>query len=183
VSAEAAQASVLTWASTAPGVDSAPIQAALRTYLEATRGHEWHSSAAATGEDAATGHALNALQSVVRTQAARVGLPTSSSTELLSSLDGLSGDRRQRLAAASRGLPQFYAILVLFTGLALVVNISLVGVRAPLRPAAAGVSLAVVVGLSLALIFALATPWEGAITVSGAPIDRVIHDLATGYFH
>jgi hypothetical protein len=39
------------------------------------------------------------------------------------------------------------------------------------------------VGLSLALIFALATPWEGAITVSGSPIDRVIHDLATGYFH
>ena len=37
VSAEAAQASVLAWASTAPGVHSAPIQAALRNYLRATR--------------------------------------------------------------------------------------------------------------------------------------------------
>ena len=62
VSAEAAQASVLAWASTAPGVPSAPIQSALRNYLEATRAHEWHSSAAATGDDPATEQALSTLE-------------------------------------------------------------------------------------------------------------------------
>jgi hypothetical protein len=182
VSAEAAQASVLGWASTAPGIASAPIQSALRTYLEATRAHEWHSSAAASGDDPPTQHALSRLERTVRTQAANRALPTSASNELLSSLDALSSDRRQRLAAASRGLPEFYAITVLVTGLALIVNIAVVGIRSGLKPAAVGISLAIIVALSLALIFALATPWQGAITVSGSPIDAVIHDLMTGYF-
>jgi len=181
VSAEAAQASVLAWASTAPGVPSAPIQAALRNYLKATRANEWHSSAAASGADPATGHALSTLERKVRTEANR-DLPTSTSNELLSSLDALSSNRRQRLAAASRGLPDFYAVTVLVTGLALIVNISVVGIRSGLRPAAVGTSLTIVVALSFALIFALATPWQGAISVSGSPLDAVIHDLTTGYF-
>ena len=182
VSAEAAQASVLAWATIAPGVPSAPIQAVLRNYLEATRANEWHSRAAATGNDPATQHALSTLERQVRTQAANRSLPTSTTNELLSSLDALSSDRRQRLAAASRGLPDFYAVTVLVTGLALIVNISVVGIRSGLRPAAVGTSLIIVVALSLALIFALATPWQGAITVSGSPLDSVIHDLTTGYF-
>jgi hypothetical protein len=40
----------------------------------------------------------------------------------------------------------------------------------------------VVVGLSLALILALANPWRGTTFVSGQPVDAVIHDLGTGYF-
>jgi hypothetical protein len=182
VSAEAAQAGVLAWASTAPGVASAPIQSALRNYLEATRANEWRSSAAASGDDPATENALSTLERNVRTQAADRGLPTSSSNELLSSLDALTSDRRLRLAEASRGLPDFYAVTVLVTGLALIANISIVGIRSGLRPAAVGTSLTIVVGLSLALIFALATPWLGAISVSGSPLDAVIHDLTTGYF-
>ena len=71
---------------------------------------------------------------------------------------------------------------MLVTGLALIVNIAVVGIRSGLRPAAVGTSLAIIVALSLALIFALATPWQGAISVSGSPIDAVIHDLTTGYF-
>jgi hypothetical protein len=43
-------------------------------------------------------------------------------------------------------------------------------------------SLTVVVGLSLALILALANPWRGTTFVSGQPVDSVIHDLGTGYF-
>jgi hypothetical protein len=41
----------------------------------------------------------------------------------------------------------------------------------------------VVIGLSVALLFALGTPWRGSITVSGQPIDAVAQDLHTGYFH
>ncbi len=37
--------------------------------------------------------------------------------------------------------------------------------------------------MSVALLFALATPWRGAIVVSGQPIDAVIKDLDSGYFH
>ena len=38
------------------------------------------------------------------------------------------------------------------------------------------------VGLSVALLLALGTPWRGPITVSGHPIDAIIKDLTTGYF-
>jgi len=40
-----------------------------------------------------------------------------------------------------------------------------------------------VIGLSLALLFALGTPWRGPITVSGQPIDTLVRDLGAGYFH
>jgi len=43
--------------------------------------------------------------------------------------------------------------------------------------------LVAVIGLSLALLFALGTPWRGPITVSGQPIDAVVRDLNIGYFH
>jgi len=33
------------------------------------------------------------------------------------------------------------------------------------------------------VLFALGTPWRGAITVSGQPIDNVARDLTAGYFH
>jgi hypothetical protein len=51
------------------------------------------------------------------------------------------------------------------------------------RPALVASGLVIVIGLSLALLFALGTPWRGSITVSGQPIDVVAHDLSTGYFH
>jgi hypothetical protein len=182
VSTEAADASSLAWASTNPGVSSQPIQIALRDYLVATRTYEWHGSTAANGDDAATDNALATLERAVRGQAARpaVGIPTS--TELLTNLDDLTSQRRLRLAAASRSLPDFYAVLVVATGLALIVNTSVVGTRGGIRAALVTTSLIVVIALSVALLFALATPWRGAIGVSGHPIDAVIKDLNSGYF-
>ena len=183
VSTEAADASALAWASTAPGIVSAPIQQALRQYLEATRTYEWHGQAAGNGDDPETANALATLERVVRIQAARPDVRLSSSNELLATLDALSSQRRMRLAAASRELPDFYVLTVVVTGLALIVNTSVVGMRSGLRGALVAVSLAVVIGLSVALLFALATPWRGTIEVSGQPLDSVIRDLITGYFH
>ena len=56
-------------------------------------------------------------------------------------------------------------------------------VRSGARPALLTSGLVAVIGLSMALLFALGTPWRGSITVSGQPIDAVAHDLSTGYFH
>ena len=122
VSTEAADASSLAWASTNPGVNTGPIQVALRSYLQAARTFEWHGSAAANGGDPATDNALGALERIVRNQAARpaVGIPTSN--ELLTNLDAMTTQRRLRLAAASRSLPDFYAVLLIVTGLALIVE-------------------------------------------------------------
>ncbi len=67
------------------------------------------------------------------------------SSELLTNLDGLTSQRRLRLAAGSRSLPDFYAVLVIATGLALIVNTSVVGTRGSFRAALVTTGLIVVV--------------------------------------
>jgi hypothetical protein len=68
---EAADATRLAWAATSPGVSSAPIQAALLGYLQATRANEWHGTNAAEGADPATARAIGNLENVVGGPAAR----------------------------------------------------------------------------------------------------------------
>lgn len=183
VSTEAADASILAWSSINPGVDTVPVQAALRNYLHATRTSEWHGNAAANGDDAATDNALAGVERTERAQATLSSVGATTSTELLTNLDALTGERRLRLAADGHSIPEFYGVLVVVTGLALIVNTSVVGTRGGLRAALVTTSLTVVIALSVALLFALATPWGGAIQVSGHPIDAVINDLNTNYFH
>jgi hypothetical protein len=183
VSNEAADASRLAWAATSPGVDSAPIQSALLRYLRATRAYEWRGSNAAGGGDPATARAIANLENAVRTQAVRPALGTPTSTELLAALDALTNDRRARLAAASHQLPVLYVVVLAVSGAALIVNAAALTLRSGWRAALLIGGLSVVIGLALALLFALGTPWRGPITVSGRPIDNVVQDLIAGYFH
>src|SRR5580693_4808457 len=183
VSNEAADASRLAWAATSPGVDSAPIQSALLGYLQATRAYEWHGSNAADGGDPATTRAIANLENAVRTQAARPALGTPTSSELLAALDALTNDRRARLAAASHQLPVLYVVVLAVSGAALIVNAAALTLRSGWRAALLVGGLSAVIGLGLALLFALGTPWRGPITVSGQPIDAVVRDLNIGYFH
>ena len=114
---------------------------------------------------------------------ARPALGTPASTELLAALDALTSDRRDRLAAASHQLPVLYVVVLVLTGAALIVNAAALTLRSGWRPALLTGAVSVVIGLSLALLFALGTPWRGAITVRGQPIDTVVRDLNLGYFH
>src|SRR3984893_14075686 len=166
VSSHDADASRLAWAATSPGVDSEPIQSALLGYLQATRAHEWNGSNAANGDDPANTHAIASLETAVRTQAARPTLGTPTSTELLGSLDALTSDRRARLAAASRQLPALYVAVLLLTGVALIVSPAALTLRSGWRAALLVGGLAAVIGLSLALLFALGTALRGPITRS-----------------
>jgi hypothetical protein len=68
------------------------------------------------------------------------------------------------------------------SAIALIANASTLTIRGRWRPALGITGLVVVVGLSMALLFALGTPWRGPIVVSGHPLDAVIRDLANGYF-
>ena len=147
------------------------------------RGNDRFRVESADGDDPATVHAIASLENAVRTQVARTALGTPASTELLASLDALTNDRRARLAAASHQLPALYVAVLALTGAALVVNAAALTLRGGRRPALLIGGLAAVIGLSLALLFALGTPWRGPITVSGQPIDAVVRDLNTGYFH
>jgi hypothetical protein len=182
VSNEAGDASRLAWAATDPGVTAAPIHEALLGYLRATRAYEWHGNYAADGDDPATSHALAKLENVARAQAARPGLPVSASSELLADLDALTSDRRDRLAAASRELPVLYVAVLVVAAAVLITNATVLTLRSGWRAGLPVGGLVVVIGLSMALLLALGTPWRGSITVSGQPIDAVARDLTTGYF-
>ena len=116
-----------------------------------------------------------------RPPAPRSERPTSA--ELLASLDGLTTARRERLAAASRSLPTLYVLTLVASGAALIVNAGALTFRSSLRTSLLIGGLALVVGLSLALLFALSAPWDGPLIVTGQPIDRVIRDLGAGFFN
>lgn len=182
VSNEAADASRLAWGSTMPGVHPRPIQAALRSYLVASRANEWHGANATEGQDPPTIRAVSRLERVVRGGAAEPGIGTPASTELLTALDSLTNDRRARLASASREPPGIYVLTLAVSGLALIAGAAALTIRAGPRASLLIGGLTVVVGLSLALILVLGNPWRGTTFVSGHPVDTVIHDLGTGYF-
>ena len=180
VSDVAAAASRLAWAATSPGVQSEPIQAALRAYLQTTRAREWRGTGAATGDDPVTGRAIARLERVVRAEAARTELRTPASTELLVAVDAVTSSRRARFAAAAREIPALYVVALVASGLALIANAGALAFRSSLRTSLLVLGLAIVVGLSLALLFSLGAPWRGPLTVSGHPIAAIVHDLQTG---
>lgn len=182
VSTEAAGAARLAWAATSPGVDTEPIQAALTDYLRTTRAREWEGDDAGDGGDPAMAAAIADLEGVVRDEAARTELGTPASTELLASLAALTGARRMRLATETRDIPALYVTTLVAGGLVLVANAGVLTFRSGVRASLLIMGLAGVVGLSLALLFALTAPWHGALAVGGDPVDAVIRDLGNGFF-
>jgi hypothetical protein len=172
----------LAWAATSPGVQSESIHLALGDYLQTTRAREWSGASAANGDDERTRRALSRLEQVVRIEAARPALGTPASTELLASLDTLTGSRRTRIAAASHQIPALYVFILVASGLALIANAGALAFRSSLRTSLLVSGLAGVVGLSLALLFSLSAPWQGPLIVSGHPIDAIVRDLQTGLF-
>jgi hypothetical protein len=182
VSNEAAQASRLAWASTSAHVESGPIQAALADYLRTTRAHEWRGVGRTDERDSETERAIGNLERLVRAAAAQAGVATPTGTELLTALDSLTTARRERLAAATQELPMLYVLTLVASGVALIANAGALTFRSTLRTSILVVGLAVVVAFSLALLFALSAPWDGALVVSGRPIDLILRDLGAGFF-
>ncbi|MGW0999508.1 bestrophin-like domain [Streptomyces sp. NPDC002520] len=183
VSDEAAAASRLAWSATSPRVQSETIHKELLDYLQLTRAREWEGAAAASGDDPATARAIARLERGVRAEAARPELGSPASTELLVSLDSVTSSRRARIAAASREVPVLYVVTLVAGGLALIVNAGALVFRSSLRTSLLILGVASVVGLSLALFFALTAPWSGPFTVSGHPLDVIIKDLKSGFFN
>ena len=182
VSNEAAAAARLAWSATSPGVDTATIQSALADYVRTTRRQEWSGDPAERGDDEATRAAIGVLERGVRGEAVRPELGTPVSTELLASVDAVTSTRRARIAAADRELPTLYVVTVVASGLVLVANAGVLAGQVGRRAALLTGGLAVVVGLSLALLFAISAPWQGPMVVDGEPIDIVADDIGTGFF-
>ena len=122
------------------------------------------------------------MERVVRAEAARTELGTPTSTELLVALDAVTSGRRDRVAAASREIPLLYVITLVVGGVALIANAGVLGVRSTVRTTLLVTGLAVVVGLSMALLLSLSAPWRGPLVVSGGPVEDVASQLRTGFF-
>lgn len=180
VGAEAAEASRLAWSATGPGMDTAGLQSALMTYLQSTRANEW--STPDQGGDEETLSVLADLERRTRESTAASDITTPQATELLSSLDGITLARRQRLAASNHDLPVFYIFVVAVAGLALVANASALTLNDTRRLTYLPAGLVAVVGLALALLLAIGSPFSGSFIASGDPIDQVIVDLRSGLF-
>ena len=179
VSAEAAAASRLAWASTTPGIDSEAIQEDLTVYLASTRATEWGSDP--DGSPAAMA-ALVDLERTVRSEAGGEELGSAQAGELLGSLDSLTSLRRQRLAHGSNQLPDGYLLVVLLSGLALVANSAALAIAQRGRVALLTAGLVIVVATSLALLVAISSPFTGGFIVDGGPIDAVAANIRAGAF-
>ena len=157
VSAEAAAASRLAWASTTPGIDSEAIQADLAIYLASDPGHgvggrprrvdprRWPRSSTWSGRCG-------------RRPAGRSwGAPRPVSCSARST--SLTSLRRQRLAHGSNQLPDGYLLVVLMSGLALVANSAALAIAQRGRVALLTAGLVIVVASSLALLVAISSPF------------------------
>ncbi len=182
VAAEATAGARLAWASTTPGVEGAAIRDALSGHLEVTLDEEWEGPS--TGQDGSVAGraALQRLEQVVRDEAADARLPAPVVTELLGAVDAVAGARRERLAAAADGLPGLYLATLAISGLALVANAAALTVSARRRLVGLVAGLAVTVSLTMALLVALAAPFEGPMAVRPGPIQTVVDDLRAGLF-
>ena len=148
----------------------------------ATRTYEWQSVDATDDSDPATSAAIASLERTVRAAAADAGVPTATASELVSSLNSVTSARRARLAAAAHDIRPLYVLTLLASGVALIMNGGALTFRAGPRTSLLVLGLAIVVGLSMALLFELSGPWSGDLQVSGQPIDTVLRDLQAGFF-
>jgi hypothetical protein len=180
VSQEGAASARLAWAATTPGVQPREIQGALGDYLVSTRTNEWSAGNEDGNPEARA--ALARLERAVRAQAGQSTVGSGPAGELLASIDAVSSARRQRLATATRGLPGLYVGVVAFSGLALIGNAAALSAFSSRRVALLITGLVAVVGLSIALLFAISAPFSGGFLVGGGPLDEVINDLHSGFF-
>lgn len=180
VAAEAAAASRLAWSSTTPGVDTEPVQQALRDYLHSTRAEEWEGTDGIG--DPATMRALTELERTVRSEAAGSEVGSAQAGEMLGALDTLTSMRRERLATSAHDLPALYLAVVVASGLALIINAAALAIDRSHRIAWLTTGLVVVVSLVLALLLAITAPFSGGFISDGRPIDTLVSDLEGNEF-
>ena len=182
VGAEGSAASRLAWASTTPGVDGAPIRAALSDFLVTAVRVDWSGDTEAVRTPPSVARALQRLEGATRRAATAPGVPSAVASELLTAVDDLSVSRRDVVAESTRSIPIGYLLVLGVTGAALVANVALLSLTASRRGLALVVGVVVVVGLSLALLIGISAPFKGPLRVGPGAIERVIVDLHDGMF-
>jgi hypothetical protein len=173
---EAAAAARLAWAATA----SVPERARIQSDLDAVIAVDWGDRDESGRTPARLARATQRLETAAR-GAAR-GLTSPEAAETLSALDAVTTLRRQLVAESSRTLPAPYLLVLLLTGLALVVNVSVLTLGAGRRALWLIPGIVVVVVAALSLLVGISAPLSGPLQLSPMAIERVAIDLRAGLF-
>ena len=182
ITMEAQAATTLAWASTATGADTAAIQGALLTYLDAQIDEEWDDLATADTHVAVQSPQLQGLERTVRASTANQSMASSAATELLTSVDQVSSHRAERVSAAGRSMPTALFLALVLTGLALCLNALTLSGTGTSRARVVSASILVVVAVDLAVLLILAGPFVGSQRVSNDALQAVRTQLVDGDF-
>lgn len=180
VSQEAASASALAWAATAPGVDTVEIQRALQEFLSSTTTEEWDRISATNPNMDLVTEELAVLQRTVRASALPPEVSTANAAELLSSLDQLAAHRNERISTAERSMPLILFVALVVAGLALCLNAQIVSLTGDRRSRIVTASIILIVGIDLAVLLILSGPFLGSQRVSAAPLVAVQAEIESG---
>jgi hypothetical protein len=142
---------------------------------------EWSDVSSKPPSEGSAFEDLTTLERNVRLLGRDATLDSAERTELLDAIDRLSSSRRDRFSGSGPVSAGVVALL-LATGIILVLNASGLSIAHPRRAAVAVIGLVVVVGMSIAMVIALGSPFAGAFIASPSPILDVQRDLAQNRF-
>jgi hypothetical protein len=179
---EAAAAARLGWAADAPGLDQQELLGQVDDYLRTTITDDWPAMADGALDSLPSDTRYRTLERGARSQATAGDVATPPASEVLAALDALAQGRRDRLVAAERTMPAAIFGMVLLSGLALVVNASVLTAARSKRAASLVGLLTLVVALDLALVLLISGPFRGSYVASPRPLERVVQQIDDGWF-
>jgi hypothetical protein len=169
VSREAdALASIVRDSAAFPQRDGVRVRAAVGSYARAVTYDEWPQMRQGR-ESGAASRALGGVVAALQTTQPRSPAATSFYNDSVSQLNNALVARRDRLEAASGGLPWELTALILFSAFVILGYALLVGSPHFWFHALGPVSIAIVVAFSLVVLFDLSYPFSGNVTISPQP--------------
>jgi Protein of unknown function (DUF4239) len=171
----------LAWISQSPGCDGAAIRRDLAAYLSSVLDEEWPELANGGGCEA-THDRMSELQYRVRGVAAQPDVPASVASDLTTAADAIAVTRAERLNAAARDLPTPLFLLAFLSGVVLTLNAIVLALHRDHAHGLAVAGIVALVPLDLALLLAIAMPFQGDLRVGGHPLARVLDNLTRGRY-
>jgi hypothetical protein len=171
----------LAWISQSPGCDGAAIRRDLAGYVGSVLNEEWPALADGGGCEA-THDRMSELQYRVRGIAAEPDVPPSVSSDLTTAADAVAVTRAERLNAAARDLPTPLFLLAFLSGVALTLNAVALTLHLDHAHGLAIGGIVALIPLDLALLLAIAMPFNGDLRVEGHALVRVLDNLTRGRY-
>jgi hypothetical protein len=171
----------LAWISQSPGCDGATIRRDLAMYVRSVLTEEWPALGTGAGCEA-THDRMSELQHRIRGIAADPDVRASVSNDLTTTADLIAVTRAERLNSASRDLPTPLFLLSFLSGVVLALNAILLALQVDHAYGLAIGGIVLLVPLDLALLLAIALPFNGDLRVEGDALARVLDNLTGGRY-